>query len=94
MKGKLEIIDRYLDKIVHSNQLNLTRNSNFVFNRFVQSNREPLIKEFNRQSSAAQAKKGKQLVSIMSAFKKVFDFLGDNIVKLSTENEFLETKNR
>ena len=43
-------------------------------------------KEFNNQFLATQAKKGEQLVSMMPAFKKEFDLMGDDIVDLSTEN--------
>ena len=45
-------------------------------------------------SLSTRAKKGKQLVSIMPAFRKAFDLLGDDIVDLSTENENFEKSNR
>ena len=47
------------------------------------------LKEFNSQSLATQAKKGEQLVSLMPAIKKAFDWMGDDIVDLSTENVML-----
>ena len=50
------------------------------------------LKEFNSQSSANQAKKGEQLLSMMPAIKKDFKLLGDNIVELSTENDALKDK--
>ena len=50
------------------------------------------LKEFNSQSLATQAKKGEQVVSMMPAIKKAFNLLGDDIVKLSTENDALENK--
>ena len=50
------------------------------------------LKEFNSQSSATQAKKGEQLVSMMSAIKKAFDLMGDDIVDLSTKNDALKSK--
>ena len=50
------------------------------------------LKEFNSQSSATQAKKGEQLVSMMPAIEKAFDLLGDDIVDLSTENDALKSK--
>ena len=50
------------------------------------------LKEFNSQSLTTQAKKGEQLVSLMPAFKKVFNLMGDNIVELSTEDESLKTQ--
>ena len=50
------------------------------------------IQEFNNQSLVTEAKKGEQLVSMMPAIKKAFDLLGDDIVKLSTENDALKSK--
>ena len=50
------------------------------------------LKEFNSQSLATQAKKGEQLVSMMPAIKKAFNFLGDDIVELSTENDALKNE--
>ena len=49
-------------------------------------------KEFNSQSSATQAKKWEQLVSMMPAIKKACNLLGDDIVDLHTENETLKNK--
>ena len=51
-----------------------------------------VLKEFNSQSSATQAKKAEQLVSMMPAFKKAFDLMGDDIVDLITENDTLKNK--
>ena len=45
------------------------------------------LKGFSFQSLTTQAKKGEQLVSSMSAIKKAFDLMDDDIVVLSTENE-------
>ena len=50
------------------------------------------LKEFNQQSLTTQAKTGEQLVSMMPAIKKAFNFLGDDIVDLSTENDALKNK--
>ena len=50
------------------------------------------LKEFKNQSSATQAKKGDQLVSVMPAIKKACNPMGDNIVELHTENESLKNK--
>ena len=50
------------------------------------------IKEFNTQSLNTQAKKGEQLAAMMPAIKKAFNLLGDDIVKLSTENDALKNK--
>ena len=45
------------------------------------------LKEFNSQSLWTRAKKQEQLVSMMPAFKKAFDLMGDDIVELATEIE-------
>ena len=50
------------------------------------------LKESNNQSSATQAKKGEQLVSMMLAIRKDFDLMGDGIADLSTENDALKNK--
>ena len=50
------------------------------------------LKEFNSQSLSTQAKKGKQLVSMMPAIKKAFNLMGDDIVELSTTNDDLKSK--
>ena len=50
------------------------------------------LKEFNQQTLTTQVKKGEQLVSMMPAFKKAFNRLGDDIVELSTENDALKNK--
>ena len=50
------------------------------------------LKEFNQQSLTTQAKRGEQLVSMMPAFKKAFNLMGDDIVELSVENESLKNQ--
>ena len=50
------------------------------------------LKEFNQQSLTTQTKKREQLVSMMSAIKKAFNLMGDDIVDLSTENDALKNK--
>ena len=50
------------------------------------------LKEFNQQSLTTQAKKGEQLTSMMSAIKKAFNVLGDDIIELSTENDVLKNQ--
>ena len=50
------------------------------------------LKEFNSQSLTTQAKKGEQLVSRMPAIKNAFHLLGDDIVELSVEHEFLKSQ--
>ena len=50
------------------------------------------LREFNSQSLTTQAKKGELLASMISAIKKAFGLLGDDIVELSTRNETLKIK--
>ena len=50
------------------------------------------LKKIISQSLATRAKNREQLVSMMPAFKKDFDLLGDDIVELSTENDALKNK--
>ena len=50
------------------------------------------MKHFNSQALTTQAKKGEELISLMPAIKKAFDFMVDDIVQLSTENESLIIK--
>ena len=50
------------------------------------------LKEFNQQSLMTQTKKGEQLVSMMPAIKKAFNLMGDDIVELGVENEFLKNQ--
>ena len=50
------------------------------------------IKEFNSQYLTTQVKKGGQLVSMMPAFKKAFNLMGDDIVELCVENETLKNQ--
>ena len=51
-----------------------------------------VIKEFSSQSLTTQAKKGRQLVTMMPAIKKAFNLMGEDIVELSRENETLKNK--
>ena len=88
-----EINEKYLDEIVHSNYLKMNLAIQIIANdKTVRSDTVQDLKEFNSQSLATQAKKGEQLVSIMPAFKKAFNFLGDDIVERSTENDALKNK--
>ena len=50
------------------------------------------LKEFNNQSLTTQTKNGEQLVSMMPAIKKTFYLIGNDIVELHRENEFLKNK--
>ena len=53
----------------------------------VRSNTVQDLKEFISQSLETQAKKGKQLVSLMPSVKKAFGLMGDDTVEFFTENE-------
>ena len=50
------------------------------------------IKDFISQPLSTRVKKGEQLISMMPAFKKAFNLLGDFIVELSTQNEALKNQ--
>ena len=50
------------------------------------------LKDFNKQSLSTQAKKGKQLTSMMPAIKKAFNVLADVIIDLNTENDVLKNQ--
>ena len=67
--------------------MQLSSNDKTVRNDTIQD-----LKDFNQQSLTTQAKKGKQLVSMMPAIKKAFDLLGDDNVDLSTENNALKNQ--
>ena len=46
------------------------------------------LEDFFSQFPATQAEKGEQSVSMMPAFKKSFDSMGNDIIYLSTEKIF------
>ena len=50
------------------------------------------LKEFKQQSQTTQVKKREQVVSMMPAFKKASDLLGNDIVNLSVKNDFLKKR--
>ena len=56
----------------------------------VWSNSVKVLKDFNSQSLPTQAKKGEKSASILPAIEKASDFIGEDIVDLSTENESLK----
>ena len=67
--------------------MQLSSNDKTVRNDTIQD-----LKDFNQQSLTTQAKKGEQLVSMMPAFEKAFNLMGDDIIELSTENDALKNK--
>ena len=60
--------------------------------KIIRSNTLQGLKDFISQSFATEAKKVKQLVSMMPPIKKAFDLMGYDIVELSTKNKDLENK--
>ena len=90
LKGgaNIEINDKYLDEIFHNINLYMELAMQIIFNdQTLRSNTVQDIKKFNSQSLSAQAKKGERIVSMMTANRKAFDLIWDDIVELSTENE-------
>ena len=61
-------------------------------NKTVRLDTIQVLKDFNQQPLTTQAKKGAKLVSLMPAIKKAFTLMGDDILKLSVENESLENQ--
>ena len=91
--GNIEVDDESLDAILHNNNLQMELAMQIISNdKTVRSNIVQDLKDFSSQLLATQAKQGEQIVSMMPAFKKAFDLMGDDIVKLSTENESLKNK--
>ena len=61
-------------------------------NQKVRNNTIQDLKDFNQQSLSTRAKKGEQLVSMMSAIKEASTLMINDIVDLSTENDALKEK--
>ena len=59
----------------------------FFNDQTLRSNTVQVLKKFESQSLATQAKEREQLGSMMAAIEKKFDSMGDDIVELSRENE-------
>ena len=91
--ANVEFNEKYLDEIVHNNYLQMDLALQIIANdKTVRSDTVQDLKEFNNQSSATPAKKVEQIVSMMPVIKKAINFLGDDIVELSTENDALKNK--
>ena len=58
----------------------------------IRKNTVQVLKDFNSQMPATQARKREQIVSMTPAFKKAFDLMADDTVELSTDNESLKQK--
>ena len=69
----IEINEHYLDENFHKKDLKTELATQINSNaETVRSNTVNVLKEFNNQPLATQAKKGEQLVSMMPAIKKNF----------------------
>ena len=90
----IEINDQYLDEILDNNDIQMDLAMQIIStDKIVRSDPKQDLKEFNNQSLATQAKKGEQLVSMMTGIKKTFKVLSNDIVELTTETDALK-KNR
>ena len=95
MKGGANFVvnHNYLDENLHNINLQVELAMQIISNnKIVRNNTVEDLKDFNSQSLSTQAKKGEQLVSLVPAFKKAFDLMGDDIIELSTENDALKNK--
>ena len=91
--GKVENNVRNLDKTLHKVNLYLELEKQTTLkSKTVRIDTVQDLKGFNSRSSATQATKGEEIVSLMSVVKKGLDLMGVDIVDLSTENETLRNK--
>ena len=89
----IETNNKFLVEIFHNNYIQLELAMQIISNdQSIRSNTVQDLKDFNSQSLATQAKKRKQLVSMMSAIKKAFNLMCDDIVELSTKNDAFKKK--
>ena len=93
MPDNVEINDEYLDENLHINdsQVELSMQNN-LNDKTVGSDTIQDLKDFTSQYLTTKAKKVEQLDSMMPAFQKAFDLLGDDIVNISTENATLKNQ--
>ena len=95
LKGgaNIEINEQYLDEILDKNDTKMDLAVQIVsIDKTVRNDTKQVLKEFNSQSLATQARKEEQLVSVMPAIKKAFNLLDDDILELSTENDAFKSK--
>ena len=88
MKGgaNTEINEKFSVEIVHNNYLYMDLAIRIIANdKTVRSDTVQVLKEYNNQSLATQAKKSEQLVSMMPAIGEAVNLLGDDLFELSTE---------
>ena len=93
MQEDSEINDKYLHEISDKKDIQMDIAMHIISNdRTARNDTIQGLKEFNQQSPTTQVKKEEQLVSMMPAFKKAFDLLGDDIVDLSVGDATLKNK--
>ena len=89
MRGSIEIIGEFSDRILHNNILKMDWAMQIISNdQTVRSNTVQDLKEYNSQSLAIHSKKGEQKVSIRPAIEKTFGLTGDDLA----ENETLKNQ--
>ena len=90
---KFEVTDEHLDEPLHNNNPYMELAMQTISNdKTLRNGSIKDLKDFNSQFLTSQAKKTEQLVSMMLIFKKTFDLVDDDIVKLSTKNEPLKNE--
>ena len=93
VQENIEINEHYLDEILQNNNCKMELAMQIIStDKTIRKDTVNDFKKFNNQSLATQAKKGEQLVSLLPAFEKAFNKLGDDVVELSTENDALKSK--
>ena len=86
----IEINDQYLDESLDNNDVQMDLAMQIIStDKTVRSETVQDLKDFILQNLTTQAKKG---LSMMPAIKKVFNFLGDDIVGLHKEKESLKNE--
>ena len=93
MQENIENDDQCLDEILDNNHKQMELAIQIIANdKTVRSDTVQDLKDLNFQSLATQSKKREQLVSIMTAIKKAFNILGDDIVELSTKHDAFKNR--
>ena len=93
MHENFEFSDPFLYEILNYNDKKMDLAMQIISNdKTVRNDTIQDLKEFTSQPSSSQAKKGQHLTSMMPAFIKVFNLMGDDIVELHTGNESLKNR--
>ena len=91
--GNIDFNDEFSEEILNIKNLKMELAMQIISNdRNLTNSRVQNLKGFTTQVLSTQAKKGEQLVSLMPAIMKTFHLMGNDTVKLSTENNFLVDK--